>query len=1032
MFLSDISIKRPVFGIMMTVTVLLFGFVGLGRLGIDLFPEVDIPIVTVTTTWQGAAPETMDADVTDPIEEELVSIEGVKHITSYSSEGVSQVITEFVLEKDVDVAAQEVRDKVSEAMDKLPRDIDPPVIDKMDVNAKPVVWVALTGKNISIQDLGEYADDILKPRFQTISGVGNIEMAGYQEREMRIWLNARKLEAYGLTASDVKRVIRAKNVEFPGGWLEGKDREFTVKTRGELLSEEDFNRLIIAFRSGAPVRLKDIGYAEDGLEPRRSLARFNRVPSVCLGIAKRTGGNKVAIAKAVKLRLKELKEALPAGMNLEIAHDDSKYTEHAIRDVKVELFGGGLFATLVVFLFLRSVGSTFITAISIPTSIIGAFSIMYFLNFTINNLTMLALTLCTGMVIDDAIIVIENIYRHVEEGEDRVTAARSGAHEIAFAAMAATFSIVGVFVPVAFMGGVIGRFFYQFGITVAATIMLSLFIALTLIPLLSAQFLQRTTSHGRLFELSEKMFKNLEYHYRKMLNLCLQKRWWVVTIGAGVLIFSLFLGMLIDKEFVPKQDQSMYLIHMETTIGSSIDYTDQKLRLIEKIVTTHPATKRYTALIGFGDRKEVHKGMVFVTMVPKSKREQSQYEVMDYLRERLSKIPGVKVFVEEIDKVGGGASGERSTAVSFNIMGMDVQKVSEISQKVISDMKKVPKIVDVDDNLELEKPEARIHIDRDKAGDLGVEVREIASTVYALIAGERLYDTKFKDVKKGKRYDIRVRLIPSDRDEPDSINYLMVRTSSGEMVRLSNLVDIEETVGPNIINRRDRQKTVTIYADTQKGMTSDTALTFGMESAKKYFPDKTYSLAPVGRSEQMQESFEYLGFAFIMAIVITYIILASQFNSFIHPFTIMIALPLSMVGALGALLLVGSNLNIMSIIGIIMLVGIVTKNSILLVDFTNTLREQGLSKDEALLKASPIRLRPILMTALSTIAAVIPTALALGEGNEIRQPMAIAVGGGMTTSTLLTLFIVPICYSLFDDLAVKMKVFFKRVFHRSG
>ena len=1032
MFLSDISIKRPVFGTMMTVTVLLFGFVGLSRLGIDLFPEVDIPLVTVTTTWQGAAPETMDADVTDPIEEELVSIEGVKHITSYSSEGVSQVITEFVLEKDVDIAAQEVRDKVSEAMDKLPRDIDPPVIDKLDINAKPVIWVALTGKNISLQDLGEYADDILKPRFQTISGVGNIEMAGYQEREMRIWLDARKLEAYGITASDVKGVIRAKNVEFPGGWLEGKDREFTVKTRGELLSEEDFNHLIVAFHNGAPVRLKDIGYAEDGMEPRRSLARFNRVPCVCLGIAKRTGGNKVAIASAVKRRLKELKETLPSGMDLEIAHDDSKYTEYAIRDVKRELFGGGLFATLVVFIFLRSVGSTLITAISIPTSIIGAFSIMYFLNFTINNLTMLALTLCTGMVIDDAIIVIENIYRHVEEGEEKLTAARSGVNEIAFAAMAATFSIVGVFVPVAFMGGVIGRFFYQFGITVAATILLSLFIALTLIPLLSSQFLQRTINYGRLFTLSEKAFQILELGYRKMLDLCLRYRLWVVAIGLGVFIFSLFLGMLIDKEFVPKQDQSMYLIHMETPIGSSIDYTDGKLKLMERIVSNHPTTKRFTSLIGFGDRKEVHKGMIFVTMRLKSKRKQSQHEVMEYMRKRLSEIPGVKIFVEEISKVGGGASGERATPVSFNILGMDVQKIAEISQKVISDMKKVPKIVDVDDNLELEKPEARIHIDRDKAGDLGVDVREIASTVYALIAGERLYDTKFKDMSKGKRYDIRVRLIPSDRDEPDSINYLMVRTSSGKMVRLSNLVDIEETIGPNIINRRDRQKTATIYADTQKGMTSDTALTYGMKSAEKYLPDKTYSVVPIGRSEEMRESFGYLSFALIMAIIITYIILASQFNSFIHPFTIMIALPLSIVGALGTLLLVGSNLNIMSIIGIIMLVGIVTKNSILLVDFTNTLREGGMSKNEALLKASPIRLRPILMTALSTIAAVIPTALALGEGNEIRQPMAIAVGGGMTTSTLLTLFIVPICYSLFDDLIVKMRVLFKKAFHKNS
>lgn len=1029
MFLPDISIKRPVLTTMMIVVIFLFGYIGFTRLGIDLYPEVDIPMVTVTTVWQGASPETMDADVTDPIEEELVTIEGIKHITSFSGEGVSQIIVEFILEKNVDIGAQEVRDKVNEAMDELPRDIEPPIIDKLDINAQPIVWLDLMSEKLSIKELSEYADDVLKPKFQTISGVGTITLGGYLEREMRIWLDAKRLEAHGLTASEVKKAIEAKNVEFPGGWLEGKSREFTVKTMGELYSAKEFDQLILSFKNGSPVRLKDVGYAEDGTETKRAITRRSGVPVVGLGVAKRSGANTVAVARRVINKVEDVQKILPPDVHLRIGADFSQFIVDAIDDARKELFLGGLCAAIVVLIFLRSIGSTVITGVSIPTSIIGAFALMYFLDFTMNMLTMLALTLCTGMVIDDAIIIIENIYRHQEEGESRVDAARKGSSEIAFAAMAATFSIVGVFIPVAFMGGIIGRFFFQFGVTVSVTILLSLFIALTLIPMLSSQFLTYTRTRGFLFNILETAFKALEDAYRKSLGLCLKHKAIVVGITLTIFILSFFLGSFIGIEFTPKHDQGKFIVRMETPIGSSIDFTEQKLEEAEKILCGLPYISHIISVIGFGETQEVHKILIFSIMKPRSQRETSQHKAMAYLRRRLCQIPDIKVFLEEVSSVGD-VGGERKTAVSFDIMGMDLEKVLYISEKTMEEMRKIPYIVDVDDNLELKKPYVRIFIDRDKAGDLGVDIRNIASTIYTLIAGERLSISKFKDPVKGKKYDIRLRLTLPYRDKPESINQLLVRGETGNLVRLSNLVEIQETLGPNVINRKDRQKVATIYADTEKGMTSDEALTLGMDIAKKYIPDESYTVVPSGQAETMRESFDYLRLALILAIILTYIILASQFDHFIHPLTVMLALPLTTAGAFGALLVTQNDLSIMSMIGIIMLMGIVTKNSILLVDYTNTLRSRGIDRENAILTASPVRLRPILMTAFSTIAAVLPTALALGEGSEIRQPMAVVVAGGMATSTLLTLFVVPVGYILLDELSMKIRGMAKKILRK--
>ena len=1016
MFLSDISIKRPVFATMMIGALLLFGLISRQRMGVDLYPDIDFPIVTVTARLEGASPEIIETEVTDPLEDAVSTVEGVRHITSHSSQGVSQVIVEFELETDIDVAAQDIRDKISRVQYTLPKEMDPPIIGKVDISARPIMWLSITG-GMSKLELSVIADDIVKPMLETVPGVGNIFLPGLREREVRIWLDDRKMEAYHVTAEDMKQALLTKNIEIPAGRIENPIRELTVKTMGEFGSVDEFNDLIISFREGAPVRLSDVGFAEDGMEDKRSLARFQGELTIGMGIIPRSGANNVAVANRIKEKIKEIQKVVPQ-VKIGMCYDASTFIKRSISDVQFDLLYGAFLAALVVFLFLRTIKTTLIIALAIPTSLIGSFWIMNILGFTINSMTMLALSLCVGLVVDDAIVVLENIFRHAEMGKGSVQASQEGTSEIAFAAIAATLTIVAVFVPVAFIKGMIGRFYFQFGISVAAAVLISLFVALTLTPMLCSRYLVVTKKHGKLYEVLENTFLAIEGAYRKALSkICLKGFWYrfwfaVVSFIVTLIVSVLFFGIL-DKELITSEDRSDFFIQFQTPVGSSLELSDKKMALMEAVLRSFPEVSTVFAAVGGFQRNEPNRGMLFVQLVDAGKRKRTQQEVMSAIRREFAKIPGLISNVQDI--AIGGVHGERDSPLQFDVKGYNLQELHRISEGLVKKIREIPGIVDVDTNMELTKPEVRIYIDRDKAGDLGLDVRTIASTVNTLIGGEDV--GKYKE--GGKSYDVRIRLIPHQREKPEDISHLLVRTTNRELVRLSNVTQIKEAVGPDVINRKDRMRSATIYGNLE-GKSLGEALEESKEAAHIIIP-QGYSLTESGQAETMREAISSLTFAFLLAIIITYMVLSSQFESFVHPFTIMLALPLSFIGALGFLLLTGNTLNVMSFIGMIMLMGLVTKNSILLVDYTNTLRSRGRPRDEAVLEAAPIRLRPILMTAISTIAGVLPVALGLGAGGESRAPMAIATAGGMATSTLLTLFIVPVVYMLLDDIAHKFR-----------
>jgi len=1019
MFLSDFSIKRPVVAAVITLALIFFGILGYQRIGIDLYPKVDFPMVTITTTLFGAAPEVMDTDITDPIEEQVNTIEGVKHITSTSGYGFSQIVVEFELYRNIDSVVQDVRAKVDLAKRKLPTDIDPPIIDKIDINAIPIFWLSMKG-NLSLQRLGMLADEVLRPQLESIKGVGTINLDGYAKREIRVWLDGQKMEARRLASNDIAKALLAKNIELPGGIIESIDREFTVRSLGELRNVEEFNSLIITYQNGAPVRLRDVGWTEDGVEPVRTIARYNRVPSIGLSIIPRSGANVVEVARGVKQKLQEVRQTLPPEVDVQVAFDTSTFIEEAIADAQYDVFLGGLLAAGVIFLFLLNLRSTLITAISIPTSLIASFGVMHFMGFTVNYMTMLAFSMVVGEVCDDAIIVIENTYRHMEEGADPKRAAREGTSEIAFAAIASTFSLAAVFIPVAFMGGIIGRFFYQFGLTVTSSILVSLLVALTLIPMLCSRLLKREVRTGRFYLSMDRSYERLETQYRRALTFCLKHRGLIVLIALVIFAGSIGLLFLMKSEFIPKSDQSRFTIRIETPTGSTLHYTDDKIRRVEDLMLSMPETRSIFTTIGAGAQKEVNKGLLLVSMKDRGERERSQQMVMEDLRGKIREIPGFKAYVEEFQDIAVG--GRRSAPLQIDIKGPDMKNLEKLSNQIMGEMMRSPGMVDVSSDLELTKPEVRVLIDRNKASDVGVDIQEISSAILQMVGGQQI--SKFKDVERAKRYDVRIRLIRDQRMNPEDISQITIRTPKGGLIKLAQVVKVEEGISPNLINRKDRQRSSTIYADTAGGKVLGEAITEVEGLAKKFIPSG-YSYGFVGHAEAFKESFHYLFVAFIQAIIIVYMVLAMQFNSFLHPLTVMLALPLSIVGALGALYVTGDTISILSMIGIITLTALVVKNSILLVDYTNTLRERGMERNQAVLQASPVRLRPILMTAVTTLLGVLPVALGYSAGGEVRAGMGRATFGGMFASTLLTLFIVPVAYTLLDDLQEKLRSLFK-------
>ncbi|OPY67900.1 MAG: Multidrug resistance protein MdtC [Syntrophorhabdus sp. PtaU1.Bin002] len=1031
MWLSDTSIKRPVFATMLVLVLVVLGVVSYPNIGVDLFPKVDLPIVNITTRLKGASSEIMDIDVTDKIEESVNTINGVKTISSVSTEGSSVVTVEFVLERDIDLAIQDVREKISTIRTKLPTDIDEPVVEKVDPDATPVLWFALHGEK-SVRDLSTYADEILKEQLQRINGVGAIRLYGLRLRQARIWLDSDRLMAYSVTAQDVLRALQRENVELPGGRIESDTKEYTIKVKGEFPTIQQFNDLIVGHYKGAPIRVRDVGRAEDGMEEKRSVARFNGTTSVSIGIQKQSGTNTVEVVGRIKGELKNIGKTLPQGMKLDIAFDQSDFIKRSISEVQHHLIYGGIFAILAVLLFLRNTRTTIISALAIPASVISTFAIMNAFGFTFNNMSMLALSLSIGILIDDAIIVIENIQRHIEEGMSPREASFFATSEIGLAVSATTLAIVVIFIPVAFMKGIIGRFFLQFGLTVVFAVMVSWFISFTLTPMMSSLFLkpEKGKSRGssserdapsgganagthrffeRLSDLFEREYARIESYYKRLLNLALSHRKTVLAIAVIAFCMGLFLTKFIGKEFIPSEDQSRFVVRLQMPVDYSVDQVDRMGRRAEEIVRRFPEVRTLLYSQGGGQTREPNKANMSINLVPKAKRKKSQNQLKAEIRKALRTIPGLRASVEDVSLIGGG---QRQVPIMYSIRGRDLKSLEGYTRDIVGQFSKLPGIVDLDTNLETGKPEIRVFIDRDKAADLGVDVASVAEAVNLLISGE-VDITKFKDEAKGRRYDVRVRLNPENRMNPDDLGRLYVRAGDGQMVQISNFVQLQEGGGSSIINRVDRQRAITIFANLEDKPLGQAKDELDAISAKVLTGD--YSGRYKGQADTMAESFGYLMFAMLLGIVMAYMVLAAQFESFVHPFIVLLSMPFSFIGAFGALFLFGMTLNIFSFIGLILLMGLVKKNAILLVDYTNVLRERGVARREAVLQAGPVRLRPILMTTLAMILGMMPIAIGIGEGAETRAPMALATIGGLLTSLLLTLIVVPVAYDLFEE-----------------
>lgn len=1025
MSLSDLSIKNPVFAWMLMAGLILFGLIGFNLMGVSQMPDVEFPVVNVNLDWEGAAPEVMESDVVDVVEDAVMSVQGIRDVSSTARQGTASVTIEFELGRDIDVAVQEVQTKIAQAQRRLPDDIDPPVVTKVNPQDNPIMWLGVTSETLSRRELTEYVQNHLRDQFQTASGVGEVMMGGFVEPNLRVWLDADKLEALQLTVDDVIQAIQQEHAELPAGRIETPEREMNVRAMGEAASVKEFGDIIISRRGGQPVYrplyLKDVAVVEDGLADIRRIARILGKPAVGMGIKKQRGANEVAVAHKVLAKMEVVKKQLPPGVEIGVNFDRTRFVEESVKELTFTLILSALLTSLVCWLFLGSWSATFNILMAIPTSIIGTFICMYFFHFTLNTFTLLGLSLAIGIVVDDAIMVMENIVRYQEQGLGRVEAARVGARQITFAAFAATLAIVAIFLPVAFMKGILGKFFFEFGVTISVAVALSLLEALTLAPMRCAQFLKVGEHHNAVSRATDSAFRRLAGLYRRALPWCLRHRWPVLLASIGLFALSILaIGPALRKEFVPAQDQSMFLCRLQTPVGSSIELTDDRFKQAEALAMSRPEMKRYFGAIGGFGGGEVNTGVLFVTLKPPRQRPvaapftrpATQQQLMDLFRKELNKIPDTRARIQDLSL--SGLSAQRGFPIEMTVRGPDWEKLAAVSRELEAKMAQSPLMVDVDSDYQEGVEEVRVTPNRAAAAERGVSVERIARAINATIGGERVG----KYTKDGRRYDVRVRLVPSQRSRAADIEKLWVWNNRGELVQLKDVVAITQKSSYLSITRKGRERAISLFANIAPGKSQQTALEEAERLGRETLPEGYHAVFG-GSTQTFRESFQSLLFALWLGIAVAYMVLGSQYNSYLHPITVLLALPFSVSGALVALLLGNQSLNIYSYIGIILLMGIVKKNSILLVDFANQLREQGKGVTDALLEACPIRLRPILMTSISTIAAAIPPAMALGPGAETRIPMALTVIGGIILSTLLTLFVVPCAYSLFSRLEHK-------------
>ncbi len=1026
MSLASVSVRRYVFAAMLNAVIVLFGVVAYQRIGIERLPNIDLASVSVLTRLQGASPEVVDASVTNVIEGAISSISGIDQLVSTTSSGQSVVTPTFKLDKDIDVAFNEVQAKVSQVLGLLPEDADVPIISKSETGAFPSFWVSIYG-NRTIQQLNQYIRTVVKKRLETVDGVGQIVIGGERTRTIRVNLDFERLSAFGVTVQDVINAFRSEHFQLPGGYLVEANQEQLLKLDLEYHDPAELERLIVGYRQGSPLYLRDVAVIEDGLSDARRVGRYNLQPGVSLGIVKISGRNTVEINNEIKRRIRtEIEPQLPPGIELAISSDDSRYIVELVQALENHLIDGAVFAALVVWVFLRSFRATVIVAAAIPVSLLGAVLVMYFLGYSLNTITMLALLLLVGVVVDDAIVVLENIQRRLNAGRDLpAEAAVAGADEVLLAIVASTLTLACIFAAVIFVPGIPGKLIGSFGVVVVCGVLVSLFVSLTLTPMLCARYLGRGSAasgagggspRGRLGTALQRLSAPLERFdsgaldaldeaYRRAIGWCLAHRWKVVALAIAVVVATPLLFLRLGFEFFPPEDEGQFQITLRTPTGSSIDYGDERMLAVEKIVMSHPEIENIFATLGGGRAGTVNQGIIYINMKPREERELKQYELIALLREELAEVPGILAFPAAY---GIGAAG-RGEALSFVLLGPDLGTVAQLAREFRDRLAADPELGRIDLDLQLDLPQVRLRVNRELAAEFGIPTRDVAQAANVLAGGVDV--AKYSDEPgDGERYDIRLKAA-GDVDLAD-LSKIYLRSPNRALVRLDTLARFEEVVGPAVITRLDRQYAASFFSDPT--ISTGEAVARVRQAAEGFLPPG-YAIKLQGSSEQLEETSGGVGFIFVLALLLVYMVLASQFNSYRQPLIIMVAQPLAIIGGVAALALTGTTLNLYSMVGLVLLIGLVAKNSILLVDLTNQLRAQGRSVDEALAEACPRRLRPILMTSLTIIFAMLVPALGIGTGVELSGPLAVAVIGGMVSSTLLTLIVVPAVYSLAEQ-----------------
>ena len=1011
MNLPSISINRPVLAIVMSLLIVLFGMIGFNFLGVREYPSIDPPVITVRTGYAGANADVVESQITEPLEKAINGIAGIRTISSASNQGNSVITVEFNLEIDLEAAANDVRDKVSQAVRSLPQDIDGvPTVTKSDANSDAIISMTVQSDTRNVLELSDFAENEIGERLQTIPGVSNIQIWGQKRYAMRIWLDPSKLAAYQLTPLDIRNALEKENVDLPGGKIAGNTTELTVKTVGRLTSEEEFNNLIVRNEDDRIIRLKDVGYATLGPENEETILKNNGVPMVACALVPQPGANYIDIADEFYKRLEQIKKDVPSDIKLNITLDNTKFVKKSILEVEETLLIAVLLVVLIIYLFFRDWLIAFRPLIDIPVSLIGVFFIMYLLGFSVNVLTLLAIVLATGLVVDDGIVVTENIFKKVEKGMSPVEAAHKGSAEIFFVVISTSITLAAVFLPVIFMQGFVGRLFREFGIVLSSAVLISAFVSLTLTPMLNARLIRKGQGHSRFYLLTEPFFRRLDERYRNALTGFMHYRRvsWLILTGVMGMIF--FFGSLLQSEVAPLEDRNWFRLLVTAPEGASFEYTDRHMNAISQMVIDSVPERRICLTVtapGFAGSGAVNTGFGRIVLTDSEERTRSQQEIVDQVGAFTRKMPTARTFAVQEQTISAGGGPRGSLPVQFVLQTADFDKLKAVLPKFMKEINSNPVFQGSDVNLKFNKPELEISIDREKARTLGLSVRDVAQTLQLAYSGQRFGYFQ----RQGKQYQVIGQFDRGNRDEPTDLRQIYLRNDKGQLIALDNVVRLEERSSPPQLYHYNRFKSATLSAGLAPGYTIGDGV-IAMEEIADKLLDDSFSTALTGSSRDYAESSSNALYAFLLALVIIYLILAAQFESFTDPVIILLTVPLALGGAVFSLWYFNQTLNIFSQIGMIMLIGLVTKNGIMIVEFANQLREEGKSKIDAILEASAMRLRPILMTSIATILGALPIALALGAGAKSRIPMGVVIVGGLLFALILTLFVIPAFYAM--------------------